>query len=145
MTVLIDYTGGAFAANKAQKVGTITGSDVDASTGNYFAYTPTADTTFTFSNAPASGTATGFATLLMRVMIVLALVLLRRQTYQSGFAFRQTVKVCMSVTIRGLFFNTLYQQHLICPRQPMQARVLFLAWGQTYEIALYQKTGLAFI
>jgi len=61
MTVSIDYTGGAFAANKAQKVGTITGSDVDASTGNYFAYTPTADTTFTFSNAPASGTATGFA------------------------------------------------------------------------------------
>jgi DNA-binding beta-propeller fold protein YncE len=42
-------------------VGTISGSDIDASTGNYFAYTPTANTTFTFSNAPASGTATGFA------------------------------------------------------------------------------------
>lgn len=61
MSVAIDYTGGAFAANKAQGVGTITGSAIDVSSGNYFAYTPTANTTFTFSNAPASGTATGFA------------------------------------------------------------------------------------
>lgn len=61
MSVAIDYTGGAFAANKAQGVGTITGSDIDVSSGNYFAYTPTANTTFTFSNAPVSGTAAGFA------------------------------------------------------------------------------------
>lgn len=61
MSVLIDYTSGAFAATKAQSVGTVTGSDVDLSSGQYFEYTPAADTTFTFSNAPASGTAAGFA------------------------------------------------------------------------------------
>lgn len=61
MSVAIDYTSGAFAATKAQSVGTVTGSDVDLSSGQYFEYTPAADTTFTFSNAPASGTAAGFA------------------------------------------------------------------------------------
>ena len=61
MSVAIDYSSGAFAATKAQSVGTITGSDVDLSSGQYFEYTPAADTTFTFSNAPASGTAAGFA------------------------------------------------------------------------------------
>ena len=61
MSVLIDYSSGAFAANKAQGVGTITGSSLDISSGTYFNYTPTANTTFTFSNAPASGTAAGFA------------------------------------------------------------------------------------
>ena len=40
--------GGAFV----EKVGTISGNaDVDLSTGNVFDYTPTADATFTFSNA----------------------------------------------------------------------------------------------
>ena len=61
MSVLIDYSSGAFAANQAQGVGTITGSTVDISSGTYFNYTPSANTTFTFSNAPASGTAAGFA------------------------------------------------------------------------------------
>jgi WD40 repeat protein len=61
MSVLIDYTSGAFAATKAQSVGTVTGSDVDLPSGQYFEYTPAADTTFTFSNAPTSGTAAGFA------------------------------------------------------------------------------------
>ena len=61
MSVAIDYSSGAFKANKAQGVGTITGSTLDISTGNYFNYTPTANTTFAFSNAPASGTAAGFA------------------------------------------------------------------------------------
>jgi sugar lactone lactonase YvrE len=61
MSVAIDYTSGAFAANKAQSVGTITGSTLDVSSGQYFEFTPTANTTFAFSNAPASGTAAGFA------------------------------------------------------------------------------------
>jgi len=61
MSVLIDYSSGAFAANQAQGVGTITGSNLDISSGTYFNYTPSANTTFTFSNAPASGTAAGFA------------------------------------------------------------------------------------
>ena len=35
--------------------------NLDISSGTYFNYTPTANTTFTFGNAPASGTAAGFA------------------------------------------------------------------------------------
>jgi DNA-binding beta-propeller fold protein YncE len=35
--------------------------NLDISSGTYFNYTPSANTTFTFSNAPASGTAAGFA------------------------------------------------------------------------------------
>ena len=35
--------------------------NLDISSGNYFNYTPTANTTFAFGNAPASGTAAGFA------------------------------------------------------------------------------------
>ena len=38
-----------------------TATTLDLSTGNYFSHTPTANTTFAFSNAPASGTAAGFA------------------------------------------------------------------------------------
>ncbi len=40
-----------------------TGTDttLDISSGTYFNYTPSANTTFTFANAPASGTAAGFA------------------------------------------------------------------------------------
>ena len=35
--------------------------NIDLSTGNYFKYTPTSNTTFTFGNAPASGSVAGFA------------------------------------------------------------------------------------
>jgi sugar lactone lactonase YvrE len=35
--------------------------NLDISSGTYFNYTPSANTTFTFANAPASGTAAGFA------------------------------------------------------------------------------------
>lgn len=38
-----------------------TATTLDLSTGNYFSHTPSANTTFAFSNAPASGTAAGFA------------------------------------------------------------------------------------
>jgi sugar lactone lactonase YvrE len=38
-----------------------TATSLDISSGTYFNYTPTANTTFTFANAPASGTAAGFA------------------------------------------------------------------------------------
>ena len=61
MSVLIDYSSGAFAANKAQGVGTITGSTLNISSGTYFNYAPSANTTFAFANPPASGTAAGFA------------------------------------------------------------------------------------
>jgi hypothetical protein len=43
-----------------EQVGTITANDIDLSTGNVFQQTLTADTTFTFSNPPATGTAYGF-------------------------------------------------------------------------------------
>lgn len=43
------------------KVGTITGSDLDLSTGDYFNFTPTADTTFTFSNPASSDSVSRFA------------------------------------------------------------------------------------
>ena len=38
-----------------------TATTLDLSTGNYFSHTPSVNTTFAFSNAPASGTAAGFA------------------------------------------------------------------------------------
>ena len=38
-----------------------TATTLDISSGTYFNYTPSANTTFTFANAPASGTAAGFA------------------------------------------------------------------------------------
>lgn len=40
---------------------TRTATSLDISSGTYFNYTPSANTTFTFSNAPSSGTAAGFA------------------------------------------------------------------------------------
>jgi len=62
VSVAIDYSSGAFQANMAQGVGTVTASGtIDVSSGQYFNYTPTANTTFAFSNAPASGTAAGIA------------------------------------------------------------------------------------
>ena len=43
-----------------EAVGTITGTTLDLTSGNVFSYTPTADTTFVFSNPPTTGTALGF-------------------------------------------------------------------------------------
>ena len=43
-----------------EAVGTITGTTLDLTSGNVFSYTPTAETTFVFSNPPATGTALGF-------------------------------------------------------------------------------------
>jgi hypothetical protein len=58
MTVLIDYTKGFFETTEGDGVGTVTGNaTLDLSTGSVFSHTPTANTTFAFSNPPASGTA----------------------------------------------------------------------------------------
>ena len=58
MTVLIDYTKGFFETTEGDTVGTVTGNaTLDLSTGSVFSHTPTANTTFAFSNPPASGTA----------------------------------------------------------------------------------------
>lgn len=61
MSVVIDYTKGFFeAAPSGETVGNVTGNaTLDLSSGNVFNHTPTADTTFVFSNPPATGTAYG--------------------------------------------------------------------------------------
>lgn len=62
MSIKIDYSSGAFDANTSMSMGTVTDhGGLDISSGNYFEYTPTSDTTFTFSNTPASGSVAGFA------------------------------------------------------------------------------------
>jgi len=61
MSVTIDYTKGFVEGSPlAEKVGTITGTTLDLTSGNAFSYTPTAETTFVFSNPPTTGTALGF-------------------------------------------------------------------------------------
>lgn len=62
MGVVIDYTSGFFeAAPTGETVGSITGNaTLDLTSGNVFSHTPTANTTFAFSNPPASGTAYDF-------------------------------------------------------------------------------------
>jgi uncharacterized protein YodC (DUF2158 family) len=61
MTVLIDYTKGFFETTEGDGVGTVTGNaTLDLSTGSVFSHTPTANTTFAFSNPAASGTASSF-------------------------------------------------------------------------------------
>ena len=61
MGIVIDYTSGFFeAAPSGEAVGNVTGNaTLDLSSGNVFNHTPTANTTFVFSNPPASGTAYG--------------------------------------------------------------------------------------
>jgi len=57
MSLVIDYTSGFFeAALTGEGVGSITGNaTLDLTSGNVFSHTPTANTTFAFSNPPASG------------------------------------------------------------------------------------------
>jgi len=52
---------GLSAKKYLQNKTVVSGSDIDLSTGTYFTKTPTANTTFTISNPPASGTAASFA------------------------------------------------------------------------------------
>ena len=51
---------GLSAKRYLQNSTAVSASDVDLSTGSYFTKTLSANTTFTFSNPPASGTAFGF-------------------------------------------------------------------------------------
>jgi sugar lactone lactonase YvrE len=70
MNIVIDYTKGFVEGSPlAEKVGTITGTTLDLTSGNVFSYTPTADTTFVFSNPPTSGTALGFTLVLTGLFI----------------------------------------------------------------------------
>jgi len=54
------FVGAAAEDLAPEKVGTITGTTLDLTSGNVFSYTPTAETTFVFSNPPTTGTALGF-------------------------------------------------------------------------------------
>ena len=61
MSIEIDYTYGTLESTFLETLGGSTGSaTLDLTSGNVFSYTPTADTTFTFSNPPVSGTAYSF-------------------------------------------------------------------------------------
>jgi len=59
MTLVIDYSSGIFeAAPSGETVGTVTGNaTLDLTSGNLFNHTPTANTTFVFSNPPTTGSA----------------------------------------------------------------------------------------
>ena len=61
MSIIIDYTAGSFNASPSgETVGSIAGNaTLDLTSGNVFNHTPTAATTFVFSNPPSSGTAQG--------------------------------------------------------------------------------------
>ena len=57
----IDVTGGITVTDKVTQTSTtVSALDIDCSTGNYFTKAISADSTFTFSNVPTSGTAYGF-------------------------------------------------------------------------------------
>jgi hypothetical protein len=62
MSLVIDYSNGVFEATPSgETVGSISGNaTLDLTSGNVFSHTPTANTTFAFSNPPASGTASSF-------------------------------------------------------------------------------------
>ena len=53
------YVSATEADFREEGVGTITGQTLDLTTGSVFSYTPVENTTFVFSNPPASGTAYG--------------------------------------------------------------------------------------
>ena len=59
MSLIIDYTSGFFEATPSgETVGTVTGNaTLDLTSGNLFNHTPTANTTFVFSNPPTTGSA----------------------------------------------------------------------------------------
>ena len=83
MSVLIDYTKGFFETTEGDTVGTVTGNaTLDLSTGSVFSHTPTANTTFAFSNPPASGTASS-ATLKLTGANVVAGYDLANASYDS--------------------------------------------------------------
>lgn len=54
------FVGATDADFREEGIGSIAGSTLDLTTGNVFSYTPSENTTFVFSNPPASGTAYGF-------------------------------------------------------------------------------------
>ncbi len=56
----VDITGELLVDSYNETVGTITSSDLDLETGNVFNDAISANTTYTFSNPPSSGTAYGF-------------------------------------------------------------------------------------
>jgi|14BtaG_2_1085337.scaffolds.fasta_scaffold08927_2 hypothetical protein len=61
MSIEIDYTNGTLESTFVETLGAITGNaTLDLTSGNVFSHTPTANTTFTFSNPPASGTGYSF-------------------------------------------------------------------------------------
>jgi sugar lactone lactonase YvrE len=102
MGIVIDYTKGFFEASPSgETVGDISGNaTLDLSSGNVFSHTPTANTTFVFSNPPASGTAQGF-TLKVTGADVTVGYDLANASYDS-VSFSVTGQ---TIITRGLFFK----------------------------------------
>jgi len=77
-----------------------TATTLDLSTGNYFSHTPSVNTVFAFSNAPASGTAAGFALALTGANVA--------ETYDLANASYDSVSLSVSTQEndpRALFFK----------------------------------------
>ena len=102
MGIVIDYTKGFFEASPSgETVGDISGNaTLDLSSGNVFNHTPTANTTFAFSNPIASGSALGF-TLKVTGANVTAAYDLVNASYDS-VSFSVTGQ---TIITRGLFFK----------------------------------------
>lgn len=102
MTVLIDYTKGFFETTEGDTVGTVTGNaTLDLSTGSVFSHTPTANTTFAFTNPAASGTSSS-ATLKLTGANVTAGYDIANASYDSkSFSFSS-----QDGTPQDVFFHT---------------------------------------
>jgi len=77
-----------------------TATTLDLSTGNYFSHTPSVNTTFAFSNPPASGTAAGFALALTGANVA--------ETYDIANASYDSVSFSVAsqeTNAQGLFFK----------------------------------------
>jgi len=86
-----------------------TATTLDLSTGNYFSHTPSVNTTFAFSNAPASGTAAGFALALTGANVA--------ETYDIANASYDSVSFSVSTQATqptGMFFKPDGTKMYIC-------------------------------
>lgn len=101
MGIVIDYSSGFFEATPSgETVGSVSGNaTLDLTSGNVFNHTPTANTTFAFSNPPASGTGQAFTLKLTGANVA--------SGYDIANASYDGVNLSLSpyTAIRGLFLK----------------------------------------
>ncbi len=101
MGIVIDYSSGFFEATPSgETVGSVSGNaTLDLTSGNVFNHTPTANTTFVFSNPPTSGTAQAFTLKLTGANVP--------EGYDIANASYDGVSLSLSpyTAIRGLFLK----------------------------------------